>query len=82
MSKWAKARAVRQITTKEISKFVYEDICCKHGIPLEILSDKGPEFYGELLVVLCRKFKIKHVFTTPYYPLCNGMNERFNGELI
>lgn len=26
--------------------------------------------------------KIKHNYTTPYYPQCNGLNERFNGELV
>ena len=31
---------------------------------------------------LCAKMKIKWSFTTPYYPQCNGLNERFNGELI
>ena len=34
------------------------------------------------MVFLCRKFKIKHIFTTPYYLQWNEMNERFNGELI
>ena len=31
---------------------------------------------------LCDKMKITHQFTTPYYPQCNGRNERFNGELV
>ena len=26
--------------------------------------------------------KITHRYTTPYYPQCNGLNERFNGELV
>ena len=31
---------------------------------------------------ICEKMKIKHNYTTPYYPQCNGLNERFNGELV
>ena len=26
--------------------------------------------------------KITHQYTTPYYPQYNGLNERFNGELV
>ena len=82
LSRWAEARAVRQITAKDVSKFVYEDICCKFGVPLELLSDQGPGFRADLLDYLCQKMKIKHNYTTPYYPQCNGLNERFNGELV
>ena len=31
---------------------------------------------------MCEKIKIRHKFTMPYYPQCNGLNERFNGELV
>ena len=74
LSRWAEAKAVKQITAKDVAKFVYEDICCKFGMPLELLSDQGPGFRAELMDYLCDKMKIKHSFTTPYYPQCNGMN--------
>ncbi|MCO5580822.1 hypothetical protein L7F22_034695 [Adiantum nelumboides] len=82
LSRWAEAKPVKQITSKDVAKFVYEDICCKFGMPLELLSDKGPVFRGELVDYLCEKLHVRRRFTTPYYPQCNGMNERFNGELI
>ena len=82
LSRWAEARAVKQITAKDVAKFVYEDICCKFGVPLELLSDQGPGFRANLLDYLCAKMRIKHNYTTPYYPQCNGLNERFNGELV
>ena len=61
---------------------MYEDVCCKFGVPLEILSDQGLGFRADLLDYLCEKMKIKHNYTTPYYLQCNGLNERFNGELV
>ncbi|MCO5573942.1 hypothetical protein L7F22_027720 [Adiantum nelumboides] len=82
LSRWAEAIAVRQITAKDVAKFVYDEICCKFGVPLELLSDKGPGFRAKLLDFLCAKMKIRHQHTTPYYPQCNGLNERFNGELV
>ena len=78
----AQAKAVRKITAKDVAKFVYDEICCKFGVPLELLSNQGPGFRAELLDFLCEKMKIRHKFTTPYYPQCNGLNERFNGELV
>lgn len=51
-------------------------------MPLGLLSDNGPSFRSELVDYLCNKLKIRHKYTTPYYPQCNGLNERFNGELI
>ncbi|MCO5572994.1 hypothetical protein L7F22_026756 [Adiantum nelumboides] len=80
--RWAETKLVKQITSKDVAKFVYEDICYKFGMPLELLSNKGPGFRGELVDYLCEKLHVRHRFTTPYYPQCNGMNERINGELI
>ncbi|MCO5554991.1 hypothetical protein L7F22_008530 [Adiantum nelumboides] len=82
LSRWVEAKPVKQITSKDVAKFVCEDIFCKFGMPLELLFDKGPGFRGELVDYLCEKLHVRHRFTTPYYPQCNGMNERFNGELI
>ena len=82
LSRWAEASAVRQVTAKDVAKFVYEDICCKFGVPLELLSDQGPSFRGDLVEYLCEKMKITRRYTTPYYPQRNGLNERFNGELV
>ena len=80
--RWAKTKEIRQITAKEVTKFVYENICCKFGMPLQLLSDPGPGFRAELMDFLYEKMKTKHNYTTPYYPQCNGLNERFNGKLI
>lgn len=82
LSRWAEAAAVRQITAKDVAKFVYENICCQFGVPLELLSDQGPGFRADLMTFLCEKMRIRHKYTTPYYPQCNGLNERFNGELV
>ena len=65
-----------------MAKFIYEDVCCRHGVPLELLSDRGQGFRSELMDYLCAKLKIRHNYASPYYPQCNGLNERFNGELI
>ena len=47
----------------------------------EILSDNGPGFRNEVLNHLCERLSIHHKYVTPYHPQCNGLNEKFNGEL-
>ncbi|MCO5608154.1 hypothetical protein L7F22_062360 [Adiantum nelumboides] len=74
LSRWAEAKPVKQIKSKDVAKFVYEDICCKFCMPLELLFDKGPGFRGELVDYLCEKLHVRRRFTTPYYPQCTGFS--------
>ncbi|RGB21387.1 hypothetical protein C1646_778175 [Rhizophagus diaphanus] len=42
------SKPVKEATAKEVSKFIYEDIICRHGCPMKILSDRGSHFNNEL----------------------------------
>ena len=33
-----------RITAKDVAKFVFNNICCRFGMPLKIISDRGPGF--------------------------------------
>src|SRR5437868_1075523 len=46
-----------------------------------ILSDNGKNFISETVRILCEKFLIKHIFSSPYHPQTNGMVERLNRTL-
>ena len=58
MTKWAKAVATTSVMAKEVAKFVYENICYCFGLPLEILSDRGPGFRSNLVGELMEKLGI------------------------
>ncbi|MCO5567201.1 hypothetical protein L7F22_020889 [Adiantum nelumboides] len=81
MTRWAKATTSARIIAKEVAKFVYESICCKFGVPLEILFDRGPGFRGDLVGELMKKLEIERRHATPYYPQCNGLVEKINGMI-
>jgi hypothetical protein len=80
-TKWPEAKAVKNADAKEVSKFIYEEIICRHGCPKKILTDRGSHFNNEMVKNLVGKFEIKHGFSTPYHPKTNGLVERFNKTL-
>ncbi|CAB4443481.1 unnamed protein product [Rhizophagus irregularis] len=80
-TKWPEARALETADAKEIARFIYEDIICRHGCPKKILSDRGSHFNNKLVELLMEEFQIKHNFSTPYHPKTNGLIERFNKTL-
>lgn len=84
-SKWPEAKAIKNIKADTVAQFIYEDIICRHGVPNEILSDRGTSFVNKVIENLCEKYQTKHRLTSPYRPQTNGMVERFNrtiGECI
>ena len=82
MTKWAEVAATSSIKSKDVAQFIYRNICTRFGVPLEIVSDHGPSFRGEVLAYLLEKLKIKHRYSTPYYPQANGAVEKVNGILV
>jgi len=50
-----------------------------HGLPLTIISDRGPQFAAKLLGTICRKLKIDRRLSTAFYPETDGQTERVNG---
>jgi len=49
--------------------------------PLQLLSDRGPEFESELLSGLMKYMEIDKLRTTAYQPSTNGVVERFHRTL-
>jgi len=81
LTKWPEARPTPTNTAAEAEKFIYEDIICQHGCPQIILSDRGLHFKNKLINQLTERFKIQHLFSSPYHPQTNGLVERFNRTL-
>ncbi|MCO5603541.1 hypothetical protein L7F22_057692 [Adiantum nelumboides] len=81
MTRWAEAATTTRITTKEVAKFVFENICCRFGTPPEIIFDRGPGFRGDLVGELMEQLGISRPHSSPYYPQCNGLVEKVNGMI-
>ena len=77
-TKWPEARAIPNAKAETVAAFIFEEIICRHGVPKEILSDRGTHFNNALIDELCRRYQTKHRLTSSYRPQTNGMVERFN----
>ena len=59
-----------------------ENIITRHGVPRELLSDRGAAFLSGLMKEVYRLMGIHKANTTAYHPQTDGLGERFNCTLI
>jgi hypothetical protein len=73
-SGWVEARGIASNDSKTVSKFLWEDVICRHGMFQRLVVDQGPEnkaFTAEMM----QRFNIKRVEISAYHPQANGMIE-------
>ena len=80
-TKWAEAFAIRRHTAPIVAHILFHQVIMRFGCPRRILSDRGPEFEGEIMAELCTLMQIDKVRSTPFHPQSNGMLERFHRTL-
>ncbi|CAF3042706.1 unnamed protein product [Rotaria socialis] len=79
-TRWVELLALRQTTTTHIANILIDEIICRYGVPLYILSDNGPQFISHLFNEICANMGINRKFTANYHPQTN-MSERVNRTL-
>jgi transposase InsO family protein len=74
-SKWCEAKAVADHGAKTAAKFLEDDVICRYGVPIFVLTDNGGQWAVEF-DAMCKDYGIHHQHTAPQWPQCNGMAER------
>ena len=64
-----------------ITRLLVEQIIPHHGVPVELLSDRGATFLSNLMKEVCQLMNIHKVNKTAYHPQTNRLVERFNRTL-
>ena len=82
LTKWPEVFATKDQTAFTIGKLLVENIVSRHGVPSEILSDRGAAFLSGLFQEIYRLMGIHKVNTTAYHPQTDGLVERFNRTLL
>ena len=82
LTKWPEVFAVPDQTAATIARLLVEEIVSRHGVPTEILSDRGKAFLSSLMKEAVKILGIHQANTTAYHPQTDGLVERFNRTLI
>lgn len=82
LAKWPEVFPTPEQTTLTIAKLLVEQVISHHGVPVELLSDRGSAFLSHLMKEVCQLLGIHRVNTTAYHPQTDGLVERFNRTLI
>ncbi len=78
---YPEGHALRHGTSAQVTKFLYEDVLCYHGIFDVLVTDRGPENEG-FLAELVKTYGIRHVITSAYHPQGNSLVERGHKPII
>ncbi len=55
--------------------------CGRYGVPDEILTDNGPQYFNKVIEHLTQLLHVQHLYTVPYSHEENGVVERANKEV-
>jgi hypothetical protein len=68
MTKWVEVKALCNNTTKNIAKFLYENIITQFGYLTHLVNDQRCRFINNSIELLVQEFMITHHKFTTYYP--------------
>jgi hypothetical protein len=81
-TRWTEAVAIPNKKAKTVARAYWNEIVCRWGPPLRLLTDCGKEFINSTFKAMATLGGFGHITTSPYHPQADGMTERFNGTLI
>ena len=81
LTKWPEVYATQDQTAPTIARLFVEQFISRHGVPRQLLSDRGPAFLSKLLLAVCDCIGSKKINTSAYHPQSDGLVERFNRTL-
>ena len=81
LTKWVEVFPTPDQSALTIARLLVSEIISHHGVPRELLSDRGAAFLSKLLHELYRLMGIHKVSTTAYHPQTDGLVERFHRTL-
>ena len=77
LTTWPEVFATPDQTALTIAKLFVEQIISRHGVPVQLLSDRGAAFLSYLLAEICKLMGMEKLNTTTYHSQTDGLAESF-----
>ena len=69
--RWAITVPIPSKDCKIVAQAIWKELICKMGLPVRIYSDRGGEFIGPAVKLMCARWGIKKIETTGWQPQAN-----------
>ncbi|XP_064468653.1 uncharacterized protein K02A2.6-like [Ornithodoros turicata] len=79
-SNYPEVERLREATAEAVIKALCT-MFARHGIPLELCSDNGPQFTSKQFQAFAEKCDFKHITSSLHFPRSNGLAEKGAQEL-
>src|SRR5436190_21240620 len=81
LSGWVEGRAIDVPNSYNVSKFLYEEVVCRHGCPWRIVLDGGRENM-DMTRDLLEDYQIQNTVISSYHPQTAGLVKRGHGPIV
>jgi len=81
-TKWVEAKALTNITVRQVHSFVWRNIVCRFGLPHTIITDNGQQFIDKKLRDFYKQVGIRHLTSSVEHPQTNGQAEAMNKVIV
>ena len=72
------APTTSKVTAEDTARLFFERVFATHGLPREVISDRGPQFTGHFWRQLCSRFSVRPALSTAFHPQTDGQTECMN----
>ncbi|CAF5091467.1 unnamed protein product, partial [Rotaria sp. Silwood1] len=79
-TKWVELFPLQSIKSTIIAQLFLDEVICRFGFPIRVISDNGVQFLSKIFIQLCNILGIQHQRTPLYHPQSN-LSERINRTL-
>ena len=80
-SRWPEAVPINDTTSRGCAQALINHWISRFGIPMDISSDRGPQFTSQLWSAIAQLLGTRLHHSTAYHPQSNGLVERFHRHL-
>ena len=65
-------------SARETADIMVKEVFCRHGLPQDIVSDRGPQFISAVWKAFCSALNVTISLSSGFHPQTNGQAERAN----